>query len=157
MYQEDVENKACQLAVQTTKLTLKEVVKALEMYVRHVQNNKVSKQSGPKGKQTVKQLIGQGQGVSSIPVAETGLKDFQRVARKYGVDFAVVKDKSTIPTRYTIFFKAKDTDAITEVIKDYSAKQLQNEKKKSVREVLRKFKEKVASTPKKEKKKEIVR
>ena len=157
MYQEDVENKACQLAVQTTKLTLKEVVKALEMYVRHVQNNKVSKQSGPKGKQTVKQLIGQGQGVSSIPVAETGLKDFQRVARKYGVDFAVVKDKSTIPTRYTIFFKAKDTDAITEVIKDYSAKQLQNEKKKSVREVLRKFKEKVASTPKKEKKKQIVR
>ena len=157
MYQEDVENRACQLAVQTTRLTLREIVKALELYVRHVQNNKVSKQSGPKGKQTVKQLIGQGQGVSSIPVAETGLKDFQRVARKYGVDFAIVKDKSTMPPRYTIFFKAKDTDAITEVIKDYSAKQLKNEKKKSVREVLHKFKEKVAALPKKEKKKEIVR
>ena len=157
MYQEDVENRACQLAVQTTRITLREIVKALELYVRHVQNNKVSKQSGPKGKQTVKQLIGQGQGVSSIPVAEAGLKDFQRVARKYGVDFAIVKDKSTMPPRYTIFFKAKDTDAITEVIKDYSAKQLKNEKKKSVREVLHKFKEKVAALPKKEKKKEIVR
>ena len=157
MYQEDVENRACQLAVQTTRLTLREIVKALELYVRHVQNNKVSKQSGPKGKQTVKQLIGQGQGVSSIPVAETGLKDFQRVARKYGVDFAIVKDKSTMPPRYTIFFKAKDTDAITEVIKDYSAKQLKNEKKKSVREVLHKLKERVAALPKKEKKKEIVR
>ena len=157
MYQEDVENRACQLAVQTTRLTLREIVKALELYVRHVQNSKVSKQSGPKGKQTVKQLIGQGQGVSSIPVAETGLKDFQRVARKYGVDFAIVKDKSTMPPRYTIFFKAKDTDAITEVIKDYSAKQLKNEKKKSVREVLHKFKERVAALPKKEKKKEIVR
>lgn len=159
MYQEDVENRACQLAVQTTRLTLKEVVKALEIYARHVQNNKATKQSGPKGKQTVKQLIGQGQGVSSIPVADTGLKEFQRLARKYGMDFAVVKDKSEIPARYTIFFKAKDTDAITQVLKDYSAKQLQNKERTSVRKMLRKFKEKVSLSPRKEKekKKEIVR
>ena len=157
MHQEDIENKTCQLAIQTTKFTVKEIVKALESYVRQMEHNKTNKQTVKKGKQTVKQLIGQGQGVSSIPVAETSLKDFQRVARKYGVDFAVVKDKSEIPTRYTIFFKAKDADAITEVIKDYSAKQLQNKKRASVREVLQKFKEKVAKTPKKEKKKEIVR
>ena len=37
------------------------------------------------GKQSVKTLIRQGQGVSSIPLADEGMKDFQKIARKYGV------------------------------------------------------------------------
>ena len=45
------------------------------------------------GKQSVKTLIRQGQGVSSIPLADEGMKDFQKIARKYGVDFAIVKEK----------------------------------------------------------------
>ena len=39
--------------------------------------------------------------------------DFQKIAKKYGVDFAVVKDKNVNPPVYTIFFKAKDMDAVT--------------------------------------------
>ena len=157
MHQEDIENKVCHLAIQTTKLTMRELIKALESYTRHLQNSRQMQSKEPKGKQTVKQLIGQGQGVSSIPVAETGLKDFQRMARKYGVDFAVVKDKSELPVRYTVFFKARDSDAITQVLKEYSEKQMKNKGRKSVREILDKLKEKVALTPKKEKKKEIIR
>lgn len=159
MYQEDVENRSCQLAVQTTKLTVKEIFKVLERYVRHLEKNKAEVPRQPKGRQTVKQLIGQGQGVTSIPVADTGLKDFQRQARKYGVDFAVVKDKSEIPAKYTIFFKAKDSDAIAQVVKNYSARQLLCRKRPSVLEVLRKFKERAALVPRKdkEKRKEIIR
>lgn len=103
------------------------------------------------GKQSVKTLIRQGQGVSSIPLADEGMKDFQKIAKKYGVDFAVVKDKKASPPVYTVFFKAKDTDAITRILQDYSAKQVKKPsvEKTSVLEKLKKFKEIVAAIPKK--------
>ena len=114
-----------------------------------------------KGKQSVKTLIRQGQGVSSIPLADEGLKDFQKIAKKYGVDFAVVKDKNEEPPVYTIFFKAKDTDVITKILQDYSEKQVKRKSVEcpSVLEKLKKFKEAVAAIPRKvaEKKKEKVR
>ena len=67
----------------------------------------------PKGKQTVKQLIGQNQGVSNIEINDPSIRDFERIARKYGVDYAVKKDRSTSPPKYLIFFKARDADALT--------------------------------------------
>ena len=110
------------------------------------------------GKQSVKTLIRQGQGVSSVPLADEGLKDFQKIAKKYGVDFAVVKDKNVNPPVYTIFFKAKDMDAVTKILQDYSEKQMKktSKVKQSVLGKLKKFKEIVADIPKKavEKKKE---
>lgn len=110
------------------------------------------------GKQSVKTLIKQGQGVSSIPLSNDGLKDFQKIARRYGVDFAFVKDKNQEPPIYTVFFKAKDTDAITRILDDYGAKQVKkaSREKTSVLEKLKKFKEVVTAIPKKvvEKKKE---
>ena len=45
-------------------------------------------------------------------------------AKKYGVDFAVVRDREKSPPVYTVFFKAKDTDAVTRILQDYSAKQI---------------------------------
>ena len=75
---------------------------------------------------------------------------------KYGVDFAIVKDKAKDPPIYTVFFKAKDADAITQVLKEYSAKQVKRKKtatRPSVLQKLKKFKEIVAKTPRKEKEK----
>ncbi len=77
----------------------------------------------------MKTLIRQGQGVSSIPLADEGLKDFQKIAKNMVLIFAVVKDKNSEPPIYTVFFKAKDQDAITRILDDYSAKQI---KKSSV-------------------------
>ena len=60
------------------------------------------------------------------------------------------------PPKYTVFFKAKDADAITNVLKEYSAKQLKKQKHKerpSILTKLKKFKEIVANTPHKEKEK----
>ena len=111
---------------------------------------------GHKGKQSVKELIGQGQGVSSMDIGDSGIKDFKKIANKYGVDFAIVKDKEADPPRYTVFFKAKDADAITQILKEYAAKQTKRkekaaEKKPSILQKLKKFKEKVASMPRKNK------
>ena len=45
-------------------------------------------------------------------------------AKKYGVDFAVVRDREKSPPVYTVFFKAKDTDAVTRILQDYLVKQI---------------------------------
>ncbi len=151
MIQEEVENRTVNLAVRTGKVTAKEMYTALKAYMRHRQNKKHQKEDTTviKGKQTVKELIGQGQGVSSMEIADNGLREFKRIANKYGVDFAIVKDKKDKPPKYTVFFKAKDADAITAVLKDYGdkmTKKKENERP-SVLEKLKEFKEIVANMP----------
>lgn len=158
-------NKSINIAVKVSKPTLKAFIKALKVIVGKP-TKAIGKAVGEKihptkGKQSVKTLVRQGQGVSSIPLADEGLKDFQKIAKKYGVDFAVVKDKNEDPPVYTIFFKAKDMDVISRILQDYSNKQEKKSSKDhpSVLEKLKKFKEIVEAIPKKvaEKKKEKVR
>lgn len=158
MPQEEMEKKSCDLAIQVSKLSVKEIAKGVDKYLKYLKQRKANRSQTDrsiKGKQTVKQLISQGQGVASMPIGDTHLKDFERVARRYGVDFAVVKDTAEDKTRYTVFFKAKDADAITQVLKEYSEKQMRrkSEKRISIRERLAKFKELIAQMPKKEKEK----
>ena len=78
----------------------------------------------PKGKQTVKQLIGQNQGVSNIEINDPSIKEFEKIARKYGVDYAVKKDRSSSPPKYLIFFKARDADALTAAFSEYTQKKV---------------------------------
>lgn len=54
------------------------------------------------GKASVKKLVGEGVRVSSIEVTDGNIKSFERVARKYNVDFAVKKDQTTDPSKYDI-------------------------------------------------------
>ena len=71
------------------------------------------KNEKPDGRQTIQQLIGQNQGVTNIDISQTDLKGFEKYARKYGVDYAITKDKSVFPPKYLVFFKARDADAMT--------------------------------------------
>ena len=62
----------------------------------------------PHGKQTVRQLMGHGAATNSIEMESP--KDFDRVARKWNVDYAFYK---TGPDKYLLFFKSGQADAIT--------------------------------------------
>ncbi len=157
--QEEVENKSINLAVTGGKLTVKLLIKALQAWYRHHQRKKdVARMAKDtvKGKQSVKKLIGQGQGVSSMDISDKGIRDFKRIANKYGVDFAIVKSKEPEGTKYTVFFKAKDADAIAQVLKDYANRQkrkVARAEKPSILQKLKMFKEKVAGTPHKQREK----
>jgi thiamine monophosphate kinase len=95
------------------------------------------------GKQKVKQLIRQGAGVSSIEISDKNIKSFESIARKYGVDFAVKKDKTENPPKYLVFFKGRDSDALTAAFTEFTAKQLRKSTKPSLAESLQKAMEKV--------------
>ena len=108
--QEEVEQKSVNLAVKSSKVTVQVLYKGLKAFINHQKRKaamKAAEKDEPiKGEQSVKELIGQWQGVSSI--------------------------------------------------KEYTAKQMkkqQRQMKPSILEKLKKFKDIVAKTPRKEKEK----
>ena len=146
--QEEVENRTVNLAVTTAKLTERTLISAVNMYLRHREKVKAGKASEiPSGKQSVKELIGQNQGVSNIDIAKTDLRGFEGVARKYGIDYAVRKDKSVDPPKYLVFFKARDADAMTAAFNEYSAKVMNRSGKPSVLKELKSIAAKLAELP----------
>lgn len=148
--QEEVTQKTIALVVKTAKLDANVLKAAMKMYLNH-RRQKLQKTHG---KTSVKKLVGEGAGVSSIEVTDGNIRSFERVARKYNVDFAVKKDKTTEPPKYAVFFKGRDADAIAQAFKEFV---YGNEKKKgkvSVREKLNRFKEAVSQDNNKERSRE---
>ena len=148
--QEEVENRTLTLVVSGTKFTGRLMKAAITKCLAHRKEKKLQKQRSrdapvkPRGKQTVKQLIGQNQGVSNIEITDPSIKEFEKIARKYGVDYAVKKDRSSSPPKYLIFFKGRDADALTAAFTEYTGKKVRKAEKSerpSVLEKLSQFKE----------------
>ena len=138
--QEEIENRTVALAISTSKLTGRALQAALRKLLAEMKKSRDSPPEIPHGKQSVKQLVKQGAGVSNIEVTDSNIKSFERVARKYGVDFALKKDRSGNKPKYLVFFKARDADALTAAFTEYTAKVLKKDKQPSILEQLAKFK-----------------
>ena len=113
--QEEVTQKTIALVFKSSRLTADVLKKAMKLYLEH---RKQGKQASH-GKMSVKDLVGQGMGASSIEVTDNNIKSFERVARKYNVDFAVKKDKTASPPKYMVVFKGKDADVITQAFREF--------------------------------------
>lgn len=109
--QEEVTQKTIALVIKTAKLDANVLKAAMQMYLKH----RRQKAQKTHGKTSVKKLVGGGVGVSSIEVTDGNIKSFEWVARKYNVDFAVKKDKTTNPPKYVVFFKGRDADAVAHI------------------------------------------
>lgn len=148
--QEEVENRTVNLAISTTKLTAREIlklgIKGMN-YLKRKSQEKALDAENPTGKQTIQELIGQNQGVTNIDIAKTDLKGFEKYARKYGVDYAITKDKSVAPPKYLVFFKARDADAMTAAFNAYSAELLAKNKRPSALKTLHKLIDAVKDIP----------
>ena len=139
--QEEVENKTLALVVNGTKFTGRTLKNAISRYLNHrrtVKNQKPKRDSPvvPHGRQTVKQLTGQNQGVSNIEINDPSIRQFDRIARKYGVDYAIKRDRSADPPKFLVFFKSRDADALTAAFKEYAGKKVKQASQPSVRRKL---------------------
>lgn len=148
--QEEIENRTVNLAISTTKLTARGIIRLAAKglaYIKRKSREAALKNEKPDGRQTIQQLIGQNQGVTNIDISQTDLKGFEKYARKYGVDYAITKDKSVFPPKYLVFFKARDADAMTAAFNAYSAEVLAKSKRPSTLSKLRKLIDTVKSIP----------
>ena len=151
--QEEVENRTVNLAVTTTRMMARAILSGIRTYL-YYHNHNIVNDPYKHGKQSVKDLIGQGQGVESIEVGDESLRTFNRIAKKYGVDFAIKKDKTVEPPHYVAFFKAKDADALQHILDEYTVKLMKKKERPSVIAKLKELKEFVATHAKKERYKE---
>ena len=131
--QEDIEHRAVTLAMNVSKVTGRTFRNALVKLLHFLKNkHQQHKQVKPCGKQSVKKLIGQNQGVSRVDLShDDDVKQFEHVARKYGVDYAITKVKGEKP-RYLIFFKARDNDVLTAALEEYTAQRMRGKDKPSL-------------------------
>ena len=121
--QEDIENKSLTLIINTSKLTARTLASAFMKFLRYSRNKIHEHQNvKPQGKQSVKQLIAQNQGVENTELADRNeAKSFDRYARQYGVDYAIQKGFSQDgKPRYILYFKARDRSAINQAMAAYS-------------------------------------
>lgn len=144
--QEEVENKTVALVINGGKLTGRVLKAAILKVLEELEKKNRDSPEIPHGKQSIKDLAKQNQGLSNIEVTDKNIKSFERVARKYGVDFAIKKDKSVIPPKYLVFFKGRDADAITAAFTEFTSKTMKKAARPSVLAQLKKFTELVKNT-----------
>ena len=108
------------------------------------------------GRQTVRQLMAHGAATNSIEIEAP--RQFDRVARRFNVDYAFYK---TGPDKYLLFFKSGQADAVTACFSEYSKRLLKRSKSSRVpiREQLKRAEDQLAKEKprKKERVKEAAR
>ncbi len=133
--QEEVENKTVTLIVNAAKMTgrtFKDAIRKYLAYKSAKSKDKAARDVKPTGKQSVKELIGQNVGVTNVEIEDKSIRDFERIARKYGVDYAIKKDKTADVPKYLVFFKARDGDAINAAMNEYAKRELKKQTKPSL-------------------------
>ena len=110
----------------------------------------------PPGRQPVRQLMAHGAATNSIEIEAP--RQFDRVARRFNVDYAFYK---TGPDKYLLFFKSGQADAVTACFSEYSKRLLKRSKSSRVpiREQLKRAEDQLAKEKprKKERVKEAAR
>lgn len=134
--QEEINNKTIALVVSTSKMTGRVLQAAIREYLKQQQKHQ---NKSYQGKQSIKQLVESGAALSNIEITDKNIKSFEPVAKKYGLDYALKKDKSQEPPKYLVFFKGKDVDVINMAFQEYSQKQLRE--KPPIRKMLSQMKE----------------
>ena len=130
-------------------------------YVLRAVGRKIAKEyrasKTPHGKQTVKKLMAHSGEKNSIELSGD-TKQFDRVARKWNVDYAFYQ---TGPDKYLLFFKSGQADAVTACFSEYSKRLLKRSKSSRVpiREQLKRAEDQLAKEKprKKERVKEAAR
>lgn len=157
--QEETTEKTISLCIKGTKVTGTVLKAALKKLIAELENQKVSSrqrkshQVTRRGKQSLKQMMKEGSQLTNIEITDQNIKSFERVARKYGIDYSLKKDSATTPPRYLVFFRARDVDIMTAAFREYAGVSAEKEKKPrmSIRKKLQIAKDRVAKHREREK------
>ena len=165
--QEEIEQKSITLIVQTGKMTGKVFLQAIQKYLYILKQQRQlkarDKQLHPayQGRMTIKQLMKERSGLSNIEIHDEHIHDFERIARKYHIEYAIKKERNKESPHYLVFFRGRDTDVLQTAFNEFVKKRLKIKDRPSLREKLQKLKlqhkERAARVPEKVQRKEFVR
>ena len=134
--------KTIDLSVKAEKITSDVLRLAMQEFV--------SGKAEKKGRMTYKQLQAKSPSkLDSIEVDDSNIGDFLNIARKYDIDFALKRDKSTSPPTYHVFFSAAKTEDFKRAFTEYTDKSRgKNQQRGEItREMMKKEASRVTSQP----------
>ena len=129
----EITEKSIAFVIDKSFLTAKYLYKLLK-FIKEYENK-------TPGLKSVKNIIGDNAHISTSEIDKNiVLKDFDKIARKYGVKFAVVRKEDN---KMILFFKSKDTEVLKKAIEEYTRLCLKKELKSQNKQ---KSKEKVKNS-----------
>ena len=132
---DQINEKSCCLIIKGGRLTGQVLAAAMRKVCR---GGKwvVSKSATCHGKISLKKLAAQGT-LANFEIRDDGIKQFEGIARKYGVDFAIKKDVSKSPPHHLVFFKSRDKDSMMSAFMEFDHRMRNPEKRRSLATLLR--------------------
>ena len=104
--QEEVNEKTVSLCITGGKVTVRLLKQAMMRFLAAMEKEKAEKArkqqaKGPpdkdyRGKQSLKKLAQQNVQLSNIEITDNNIKAFEKVAKKYGIDFSLKRDKPVL-------------------------------------------------------------
>ena len=144
--------KTIDISIKAEKMTADVLKSALQEFM--------SGKAEKKERMTYKQLQAKSPSkLDSIEVSDRNIGDFLKTARKYDVDFALKRDKSTSPPTYHVFFSAAKTEDFKRAFSEYVGKGQGKTQKRGefTREQMQQQAQKLRSKPRKQKQREKTR
>ena len=116
--QSHTNDRSVALSIKAAKLSSRLLAKAMLAFLRRARNP-----AAKRGEQSIKSLAKSGASIENVEIPDD-IKAFRKTARKYNMDFALKKDKSTDPPSWIVFFKSKDSRSMEAAFKEFSKKVL---------------------------------
>jgi len=165
--EEEISQRSITLIVQTGKMTGKVFLQAIQKYLDILKQQQQQKardnQLHPayQGRMPIKKLMKERSGLSNIEIHDEHIHEFERIARRYGIEYAIKKERSKEAPHFLLFFRARDTDILQTAFNEFVKKRLKIQERPSLREKLQKLKlqhtERAAHVTEKVQRKEFVR
>ena len=145
--QEEMNEKTVSLIIRGTKVTAAVLKDAMKMFLRQTSNrvsngrdgkgtSEKQKQVSQTGKTSLRKMMKEGSELSNIEISDENIKSFEKIARKYSMQFSLMKDKSHDPPRYLVFFKARDVNVMQAAFREYTGVTLNRKTRPSIRKKL---------------------
>ena len=131
--QDELNSRTMTLIIQTGKLTASVLQKAIRESMNLVNE---AKHHASRGKQSLSKLRNQGVSLSEVEITKDNIKSFDAVAKKYKIEYALMKQNGSDPPRYYVFFKGGDAELLDAAFREYAKKEFSLDEKGSVRDTL---------------------
>ena len=139
--QDYVSEKTMALVIKGGKISAEVLEGAIKSFIKNTKKtvNKAKEKSAT-GKQSLKTLQKSGVSLSSVEITKDNIGDFGSVAKKYRIDYSLMKQENASPPVFYVFFKAKDAELLDAAFNEYAQKKYSVEKT-GLKETLEKVRE----------------
>ena len=81
------------------------------------------------GEQSISKLVKHGSMLESLEITDQNIKAFERIAKKYGIDFSLEKDQFSKEPIHYVFFKSHDVEIMQRALNEYAHLKLREREK----------------------------